>query len=228
MGALASALGVAASADDPTERVIAFLRGGQALIVLDCCERVVAGAAVVAESLLERSPDLRILATSREALRAEGEVICRLPALETPPDIDGLTAIEALGFSAIQLFVERVTWTIDDFELSDADAPIVADICRRLDGLPLAIELAAGHVHAFGARGLPRNSWQSVSAADARSSYGYAATSNARRRARLELRDPLGARTGRFAPFVGIRWSLHAGRRLRNRNGRGCLGARGR
>lgn len=154
MGALASALGIAASVDDPTERVFAFLRGGQALIVLDCCERVVDGAAVVAERLLEGSPDLRILATSREALRAEGEVICRLPALETPPDIDGLTAVEALGFPAIQLFVERVTWTIDDFELSDADAPIVADICRRLDGLPLAIELAAGHVHAFGARGL--------------------------------------------------------------------------
>ena len=134
MGALASALGVAASGDDPTEHVIAFLRGGQALIVLDSCERVVDGAAVVAERLLEGSPDLRILSTSREALRAEGEVICRLPALETPPDIDGLTAIEALRFPAIQLFVERVTWTIEDFELSDADAPIVADICRRLDG----------------------------------------------------------------------------------------------
>ena len=154
MGALASALGVAVSVDDPTERVIAFLRRGRALVVLDCCERVVDGAAVVAERLLEGSPDLRILATSREALRAEGEVLCRLPALETPPDIDGLTAIEALGFPAIQLFVERVAWTIDDFELSDADAPIVADICRRLDGLPLAIELAAGHVHAFGARGV--------------------------------------------------------------------------
>jgi predicted ATPase/DNA-binding winged helix-turn-helix (wHTH) protein len=154
MGALASALGVAASIDDPTERIIAFLRGGQALIVLDCCERVVDGAAVAAESLLEGSPDLRILATSREALRAEGEVICRLPALETPPDIDVLTAVEALGFPAVKLFVERVTRTIDNFELSDADAPIVAHICRRLDGLPLAIELAAGHVHAFGARGL--------------------------------------------------------------------------
>ena len=87
-------------------------------------------------------------------LRAEGEVICRLPALETPQDIDGLTAIEALNFPAIQLFVERVTWNIDDFELSDADAPVVADICRRLDGLPLAIELAAGHFQVFGARGL--------------------------------------------------------------------------
>ena len=127
---------------------------GQALIVLDCCERVVGGAAVVAERLLEVSPDLRILATSREALRAEGEVFCRLPALETPPDIDGLTAIEALGFPAIQLFVERVTWTIDDFELSDADAPIVANICRSLDGIALAIELAAGRVDAFGVRDL--------------------------------------------------------------------------
>jgi predicted ATPase len=154
MASLASALGVATSDDDPTERVIAFLRGGQTLIVLDCCDRVVHEAALVAERMLEGSPVVRILATSREALRAEGEAICRLPALETPPDIDGLTAIEALTFPAIQLFVERVAWNIDDFELSDADAPVVADICRRLDGLPLAIEIAAGHVHAFGARGV--------------------------------------------------------------------------
>ena len=140
MGALASALGVAVSVDDPTERVIAFLRRGRALVVLDCCERVVDGAAVVAERLLEGSPDLRILATSREALRAEGEVLCRLPALE---NADRYRRVDRHRGARVP-----------DFELSDADAPIVADICRRLDGLPLAIELAAGHVHAFGARGV--------------------------------------------------------------------------
>jgi predicted ATPase/DNA-binding winged helix-turn-helix (wHTH) protein len=154
IGALASALGVAAGGDDTKERVIALLRGGQTLVVLDCCDRVVDEAAALAERLLEGSPGVRILATSREALRAEGEVVCRLLPLATPLDLDGLTAIDALTFPAIQLFVERVAWNIDDFELSDADAPVVADICRRLDGLPLAIELAAGHVHAFGARGV--------------------------------------------------------------------------
>jgi predicted ATPase len=109
---------------------------------------------VLAERILEGSPDVHILATSREALRAEGEAIYRLPALAAPPDIDGLTAIEALTFPAVQLFVEHVAGNIDDFELSEADAPVVAEICRSLDGLPLAIELAAGHVEAFGARGL--------------------------------------------------------------------------
>jgi len=153
-GALASALGVATSADDQTEGVIASLRGGLTLIVLDCCDRVVDEAAVLAETMLKGSPGVHILATSREALRAEGEAICRLPALETPPDIDGLTAIDALTFPAIQLFAERVAWNIDDFALNDAEAPVVADICRRLDGLPLAIEVAAGHVHAFGVRGV--------------------------------------------------------------------------
>jgi predicted ATPase/DNA-binding winged helix-turn-helix (wHTH) protein len=154
VGALASALGVATSGADATERVIAFLRGRQMLVVLDCCDRVVDEAAVLAERMLEGSPGVRILATSREALRAEGEVVCRLSPLETPLDPDRLTAIEALTFPAIQLFVERASWNIDDFELNDADAPVVAEICRRLDGVPLAIELAAGHVHAFGARGV--------------------------------------------------------------------------
>ena len=154
MATLASALGVATSDDDPTERVIAFLRRRRMLVVLDCCDRAVDEAAVLAERMLEGAPGVRILATSREALRAEDEVVCRLSPLETPLDPDGLTAIEALTFPAIQLFVERVSWNIDDFELNDADAPVVAEICRRLDGVPLAIELAAGHVHAFGARGV--------------------------------------------------------------------------
>jgi predicted ATPase/DNA-binding winged helix-turn-helix (wHTH) protein len=154
VGALASALGVATNGDDPTERVIAFLRGRQMLVVLDCCDRVVDEAAVLAERVLEDSPGVRILATSCEALRTEDEVVCRLSPLETPLDPDRLTAVEALTFPAIQLFVECVSWNIDDFELNDADAPVVAEICRRLDGVPLAIELTAGHLHMFGARGV--------------------------------------------------------------------------
>lgn len=152
--AVASALGVATGAGDPTERVIARLGGRRMLIVLDCCDRVVDAAAVLAEKMLKGAPGVRILATSQEAFRAEGETICRLPTLETPPDIKGLTAARALAYPSIQLFVERVASDIEDFALNDADAPVVAEICRRLDGLPLAIELAAGHVHAFGARGV--------------------------------------------------------------------------
>jgi len=154
MSTLASALGVATSADDPTKGVIASLRDRQILIVLDCCDRVIDGATVLAETMLRNCPGVRVLATSREVLRADGEAICRLSPLETPPDVDGLTAVGALTFPAVQLFVERAASNIDGFELSDADAPVVADMCRRLDGLPLAIELAAEHVHAFGTRGV--------------------------------------------------------------------------
>jgi predicted ATPase/DNA-binding winged helix-turn-helix (wHTH) protein len=152
--ALAAALGVAAGAGEATKRIIAYLRAAPTLIVLDCCDRVVEAAAVLAERIIAGAPDSRILATSREPLQARGESLTRLQPLETPPDSDGLTAVAALAYASVQLFVERVACNGDDFELSDADAPIIAEICRRLDGLPLAIELAAGHIHAFGARGI--------------------------------------------------------------------------
>src|SRR5690242_17491384 len=97
---------------------------------------------------------MNILATSREPLRAEGERVHRLSSLEAPPASASLTAAEAVTYPAVQLFVERATESLDEFELTDADAPVVAEICRRLDGIALAIELAAGRVDAFGVRGL--------------------------------------------------------------------------
>ena len=96
----------------------------------------------------------RLLATSREPLRAEGERVHRLPPLETPARSAGLTAAAALAFPAVQLFVERAAASLGGFELGDEDAPLVADICRRLDGIPLAIELAAARIDAFGVHGL--------------------------------------------------------------------------
>ena len=95
-----------------------------------------------------------MLATSREPLRIEGEHVHRLSPLASPPALARLTAAEALGFPAVQLFVERAAATLDEFELTDADAPIVADICSRLDGIALAIELAAARVDTFGVRGV--------------------------------------------------------------------------
>jgi predicted ATPase len=97
---------------------------------------------------------VHILATSREALRVEGERVHRLPPLESPPKSARLTAAEALGFPAVQLFVERAVANLDEFALSDQDSPIVADICRQLDGIPLAIEFAAARVEVFGIHGL--------------------------------------------------------------------------
>src|SRR5208282_5189361 len=86
--------------------------------------------------------------------RIEGEHVHRLSPLASPPASARLTAVEALGFPAVQLFVERAGAALDEFELTDADAPIVADICSKLDGIALAIELAAARVNTFGVRGV--------------------------------------------------------------------------
>lgn len=152
--ALASALGVESRADNPMPAVLAFLRDKQMLLVLDNCEHVIGPAAVVAAEILKAAPRAHILATSREPLRAAGEHVHRLSPLETPPATPRLTAAEALCFPSIQLFAERAAEAQDEFALSDANASIVADICRRLDGIALAIELAAARIGTLGVSGL--------------------------------------------------------------------------
>jgi predicted ATPase/DNA-binding winged helix-turn-helix (wHTH) protein len=151
---LASTLGLAVLSDDPMPAIRAFLANKHVMIVLDNCEHVIESAAAVAEKLLKAAPGVHILATSREALRAEGEWVHHLGPLSIPPPSASLTAAEAMTFSAIRLFVERAFASLNNFELDDADAPIVADLCRRLDGIPLAIELAVARIDLFGLRGL--------------------------------------------------------------------------
>jgi predicted ATPase/DNA-binding winged helix-turn-helix (wHTH) protein len=150
--ALALALGLATPTCDQLANIVRFLANRRILIVLDNCEHVIEAAAVLVETLLKGAPDVHLLATSREPLRAMEESVLRLAPLEIPPV--ELTAAEAIGFSAVRLFVERATAAAHTFELVDSDVPIVVDICRRLDGLPLAIELAAARVDVFGVRGL--------------------------------------------------------------------------
>lgn len=152
--AMASALGFSISSANPVPSLVAFLRDKQLLLVLDNCEHLVGSVAPLTESVLRQAPKVHILATSREALRAEGEWVYRLRPMEVPTHTDGLTAVDALCHAAVQLFVERAAASLDGYRLSDADAPIVAEICRRLDGLPLAIELIAARVDLFGIRGL--------------------------------------------------------------------------
>ena len=126
------------------------------LIVLDCCEHVVGAAAAVAEAVLRAARQVCILATSREPLRAEGEWLLRLPSLSVPSGPTSLSAAEALDYSAVQLFNERAAAVIDGFVLGDADVPEVLEICHGLDGMPLALELAAVQVEALGIQGLAR------------------------------------------------------------------------
>ncbi len=151
---VAAVLGFETRADDPLLGLIVSLRDKRVLLILDNCEHVIEAAAGLAMTLLSSAPCIRILATSREPLAIEGERQHRLQPLAIPLQSPLLTAAQALAFPAVQLFVERISTMIDDFALTDADAPFVVEICRRLDGLPLAIELAAARVEVLGIRGL--------------------------------------------------------------------------
>jgi predicted ATPase/DNA-binding winged helix-turn-helix (wHTH) protein len=130
--------------------VASRLRTRRLLLILDNCEHVIFGAAALAEAVCQSAPQVRILATSREPLNALGEQVFRLAALETPPPAPDMSYAEVCAYPAAQLFVERVTASGGQIEGRPADAPLIADICRKLDGIPLAIELAAGRVGAFG------------------------------------------------------------------------------
>jgi len=151
---VASALGLAVVSDDPMSEVVEFLQRRNVLLVLDSCEHVLEAASILAESLLRGTSEVRVLATSREPLRAEGESVHHLAPLETPPESAVLTARQALTFSAVELFVERAMSSAEDIEINDDNISIVSAICRKLDGMALAIELAAGRVDTFGLRGL--------------------------------------------------------------------------
>lgn len=152
-GSLALTLGLPAVSELTAEALAKPLAGKRLLVVLDNCERLADTAATVAEALLRSTPGICILATSREALRADGEWVHRLPPLATPT-VAPTRPQEALKFSAIELFVERAQALSDAYRLSPEECVGIAEICHRLDGLPLAIELAAANLGALGVRGL--------------------------------------------------------------------------
>lgn len=145
--------------EDWTNALAAHLGPRRALLIFDNCEHVAAGAASLADALLSASPELRILATSRERLGLAGEQLFPVPPLALPEPVpwrepaDGLRALNSLRDSeAGRLFVDRATTVSPDFELTAEIGPTVAEICRRLDGLPLAIELAAARVRSLSVR----------------------------------------------------------------------------
>jgi hypothetical protein len=142
-GALGAALGIHPSGANPVQGLTAWLRDKAGLIVLDSCEHVVDAAAALAEVVLKAVPGVSTLTTSREPLRAEGETLHRLAALELPSNSVDLAASDALRYPAVQLFNERAMAAADGFSFADDDVPAVLEICRRLDGIPLALELAA-------------------------------------------------------------------------------------
>lgn len=152
--AIATAIGFSARSPDMLDALCTYLRARRMLLVLDSCEHVVDAVAHCVARILAAAAGVTILATSREPLRVKGERIRRLPGLAVPPVLPDLRAAQALTFPAVELFVERAIDALGSFDLRDADAPFVAEICRKLDGLALAIELAAALVDMFGVAGL--------------------------------------------------------------------------
>src|SRR5262249_43504171 len=141
---VADTIGLSASSHDAVlDNLTAHLESKSALLILDNCEHVVAEVARMAETLVHRCPHVSILATRREPLGVAGECVLRVPSLGAPERDAALTAEQALGYPAVRLFVERASAVIDGFALTDANAPAIGSVCRRLDGIPMAIELAA-------------------------------------------------------------------------------------
>ena len=142
LDAIAEALAIQLPNDAAMRSTAAVLSDKHLLLILDNCEHVIGEAAAVAEALLHAAPRLSILATSRERLAIAGEMVLRVPPLQIPETAANLTAAQAHGFEAVRLFAERARELGEEWSLTDATAPAVAAICRRLDGIPLAIEMA--------------------------------------------------------------------------------------
>jgi predicted ATPase/DNA-binding winged helix-turn-helix (wHTH) protein len=162
---VASAVAANIAGDDADEEdclpyAIECPRMKRVLIVLDNCEHHIGAAARAAESLFYATHPVHVLATSREPLRAGGEWVQRIRSLALPPPSMKLTAAQALEHSAIQLFAERAAASHAGFKLTDDNCSDVMQLCGKLDGLPLAIEIAAANVPAFGVRALANESEQ--------------------------------------------------------------------
>jgi predicted ATPase/DNA-binding winged helix-turn-helix (wHTH) protein len=152
-GTIAAVLGLRIPSSDPMPGVLEFLAHRRALLVLDNCEHLIEQAADTAERLYKSAPHTHVLATSREALRVEGEHVHVLTPLDGPPPTGELTAADAMTFPAVQLFMERAAAGGAREPLTNEEAAIAGEICRRMDGIALAIELAASRVRSHGVRG---------------------------------------------------------------------------
>ena len=128
----------------PEDALVDFLRNKQLVLVLDNCEHLIGACAALASSVVERCVGVAILATSREGLAVAGERMIAVPSLNAPAPGDSLDIVAASG--SVRLFVDRAVAVDAGFVLTAANADAVATVCRRLDGIPLAIELAAARV----------------------------------------------------------------------------------
>ncbi|WP_223395934.1 ATP-binding protein [Caulobacter segnis] len=151
---LANQLGLEPAQARTWEQIGASLQARPTLLLIDNCEHLIEPVAAMTASLLRAVPTLRVMATSRESLRLRGEQTLRLSGLGVPEQGLALSAAQALAYPAVALLVSRITAAHSGFTFRDEDSRAAAEICRRLDGLPLAIELVAPRVEVFGLAGL--------------------------------------------------------------------------
>ena len=199
VGHIATTLGIGGAGQSPADALRSALRDSEMLLVLDNCEHVIDVCAAVVELLLRDCAGLRVLATSREALGVAGERAWLVPVLSLPADGDGLDTIAQA--EAVRLFVDRAQAASTSFALTESNAQTVARLCRRLDGLPLAIELAAARARALTPEQMLARLEDGFRLLEsARKAAGR--HSNASRDDRLELRSSRRARTqGPATPF---------------------------
>ena len=144
--AVAAALGLVVTSASPVSSLIAHCRDKRVLLIFDSCERVLEASAMLSEQILEGCATVAVLATSQEALRADGERAHLLGPLRAPTDVTQLSVEVALSYPAVELFIARARAALPQFQLTAENAPHIAAICRSVAGIPLAIELAAGRV----------------------------------------------------------------------------------
>jgi DNA-binding winged helix-turn-helix (wHTH) protein len=149
LSVVASALGSPENMRQTFKEIRNLTRNRRMLLVLDNCEHVIEFAAQLAEQVLRAACEVRILAASREPLGVRGARVIRLDAMEAPAAYRSMTLEEAKSYSAINLFVQRAAACLGSVPLCDDDVPAISEICRRLDGNPLAIELAAANLDAM-------------------------------------------------------------------------------
>ena len=150
--ALAGSLDIPVQVDDPMVVLLAHLQAQEWVLVIDNCEHLIDAVSVIAEQIREAAPRVSLLATSREPLRARGEHVHWLNPLDFPGETQELSVDEMLAFPAIELFVERASSGNATLVLDAEDAQMIVDMCRRLEGMALPIELAAVRVGAYGVR----------------------------------------------------------------------------
>jgi predicted ATPase/DNA-binding winged helix-turn-helix (wHTH) protein len=145
--------GLRDTSDDPAADLAQYLGSRRALVLLDNCEHIVDDVAMLTERIMSISSETHFIVTSREALRIKGEYVYRLSALATPPATIAVSLDEAAQYAAVELFIERARASGASFEYTEKSWASISKICRGLDGIPLAIEVAAARIGTFGLAG---------------------------------------------------------------------------